>query len=96
MHIHTYTYTSLDNITFDGWTIDKFRQMCILSGCDYLPSIRGVGLKVAYDLLKEHGDVENVLEAMRNVKKKKKPWEIPDNYYQGNIYMCKCIKKFCC
>lgn len=24
--------------------MDKFRYMCILSGCDYLPSLRGIGL----------------------------------------------------
>ena len=66
--------------------------MCILSGCDYLPSIRGVGLKKAYKLLKLHDDVFSVLEAMRTDKKKK--WPIPDGYYTGNIYMCKCIKSF--
>lgn len=28
----------------DNFTIDKFRHMCILSGCDYLPSLPGIGL----------------------------------------------------
>ena len=87
LHIHTYTYTSLDNITLDGWTMDKFRHMCILSGCDYLPSIRGVGLKVAYGLFNKHGDICKVLSAMRADTKKK--WQIPNDYYKGNIYMCK-------
>ena len=27
------------------WNEDQFLQMCILSGCDYLPSIPGLGLK---------------------------------------------------
>ncbi|XP_077494051.1 exonuclease tos [Amblyomma americanum] len=31
----------------DRFTHDKFRQMCILSGCDYLPSLSGIGLKKA-------------------------------------------------
>ena len=69
--------------------MEQFRQMCILSGCDYLSGIKGVGLKKAYKLFKEHGNVYNVLQAMKTDKKKRKPWEIPDNYYKGNIYMCK-------
>ncbi|KAK9883074.1 hypothetical protein WA026_001276 [Henosepilachna vigintioctopunctata] len=31
----------------DNYSFDKFRYMCILSGCDYLDSIHGVGLKKA-------------------------------------------------
>jgi len=29
------------------YTFDKFRQACILSGCDYLPSLPGIGLAKA-------------------------------------------------
>lgn len=32
------------NIQPEHFSLDKFRYMCILSGCDYLPSISGVGL----------------------------------------------------
>ncbi|XP_076314124.1 exonuclease tos isoform X2 [Tachypleus tridentatus] len=28
----------------ESFTFDKFRYMCILSGCDYLPSLPGIGL----------------------------------------------------
>lgn len=34
------------------FTEEKFRYMCILSGCDYLPSIHGIGLGKACKLLK--------------------------------------------
>ncbi len=37
---------------FESWDFCKFRQMCILSGCDYLPSPVGVGLKKAMKHLK--------------------------------------------
>lgn len=33
------------------YTFDKFRYMCILSGCDYLDSIPGVGLKKAHKFI---------------------------------------------
>ncbi|XP_037751245.1 exonuclease 1 [Chelonia mydas] len=36
----------------DVFTEEKFRYMCILSGCDYLPSLHGIGLAKACKLLK--------------------------------------------
>jgi exonuclease-1 len=34
--------------------------MCIFSGCDYLPSIPGFGLKKAYIAMKQHGSFTKV------------------------------------
>ena len=39
-------------ITLHGWTDDDFRHMAILSGCDYLANVNGVGLITAHRLLK--------------------------------------------
>lgn len=36
----------------DIFTEEKFRHMCILSGCDYLPSLHGIGLGKACKLLR--------------------------------------------
>lgn len=36
---------------FRNWTDTKFRHMCILSGCDYLESPKGIGLKKSQQLL---------------------------------------------
>lgn len=35
----------MDDFDFRGWERDEFLSMCILSGCDYLSSIQGIGLK---------------------------------------------------
>lgn len=35
------------NLRPDRYSFDKFRYMCILSGCDYIESLRGIGLKKA-------------------------------------------------
>ena len=47
---------SMDNLgrvkNLVGFTPDLFRHMCILSGCDYLPSVKGVGLVKACKALK--------------------------------------------
>lgn len=36
----------------DKFTFDKFRYMCILSGCDYVNSLQGIGLKKAEKFIK--------------------------------------------
>nr|XP_039251722.1 exonuclease 1-like isoform X2 [Styela clava] len=47
---------SLDKLelvkNLQGFTIETFRHMCILSGCDYLPSIKGIGLAKSCKALK--------------------------------------------
>ncbi|XP_060802397.1 exonuclease 1 isoform X1 [Amyelois transitella] len=35
------------NCPIERYTFDKFRQMCIMSGCDYLSSLPGIGLAKA-------------------------------------------------
>ncbi|KAI9344936.1 PIN domain-like protein [Obelidium mucronatum] len=49
-----------------GWTFSKFRQACILSGCDYLPSLKGVGIKKAFDAMSHSSDAEKLLRMWRN------------------------------
>ena len=54
----------------------------MLCGCDYLPTIKGVGPKTAHKLVKECGSMEAVLEKLRAQKAKgeKKNLEIPDGF----------------
>ena len=44
------------------FTFDKFRYMCILSGCDYLPSLTGIGLVKANKVFKvaRQADIKQV------------------------------------
>lgn len=44
--------------------MDQFVDLCILLGCDYTPTIRGVGPKKAFDLIKMHKNIEGALEAI--------------------------------
>jgi len=71
--------TSESGISLLGWSDVQFRAMAILSGCDYLPSIAGIGLKTAWSLLRKHKTVENVLRALRFEGKK----DIPKQYLQA-------------
>lgn len=54
---------NIKELDFSTWELDQFRHMCILSGCDYLPSLRGVGLKMAYKLLAKYKTMDKVILA---------------------------------
>ncbi|CAJ1977905.1 unnamed protein product [Sphenostylis stenocarpa] len=56
-------------------TMDQFIDLCILSGCDYCESIRGIGGLTALKLIRQHGSIENMLE---NINKER--YHIPDNW----------------
>jgi exonuclease-1 len=62
-----------NGISLIGWSDLQFRSMAILSGCDYLPSISGIGLKTACSLLRKWKTVENVIRAITMEGKKNVP-----------------------
>ncbi|KAF3836072.1 hypothetical protein F7725_028630 [Dissostichus mawsoni] len=45
-----------------GLTNEQFIDLCILLGCDYCGTIKGIGPKRAIDLIKQHGSIEEILE----------------------------------
>uniref|UniRef100_T1J246 Flap endonuclease 1 n=1 Tax=Strigamia maritima TaxID=126957 RepID=T1J246_STRMM len=47
---------------------NKFIDMCILLGCDYCDSIRGIGPKRAVELIKTHGSIEEIIKQLDNKK----------------------------
>ncbi|KAF2307356.1 hypothetical protein GH714_026604 [Hevea brasiliensis] len=56
-------------------TMDQFIDLCILSGCDYCDSIRGIGGQTALKLIRQHGSIENILE---NINKER--YQIPEDW----------------
>ncbi|XP_069799170.1 exonuclease 1 [Dendropsophus ebraccatus] len=69
----------------DVFTEEKFRYMCILSGCDYLPSIHGIGLAKASKLLRiaNNPDITQVIKKMGQYLKTS--ITVPEDYIQGFI-----------
>ncbi len=51
IELRTSSIRSCSEYNFQNWTDEMFRHMCILSGCDYLPSIKGLGLRKAYKVV---------------------------------------------
>ncbi|GMY22188.1 flap endonuclease 1 [Fagus crenata] len=56
-------------------TMDQFIDLCILSGCDYCDSIRGIGGQTALKLIRQHGSIETILE---NINKER--FHIPEEW----------------
>ncbi|XP_042437057.1 flap endonuclease 1-A-like [Zingiber officinale] len=56
-------------------TMDQFIDLCILSGCDYCDSIKGIGGQTALKLIRQHSCIENILE---NINKER--YQIPEEW----------------
>ena len=39
-------------LNFQGWTMDQFISFVVLSGCDYLTNLPGIGIAKAYEIVK--------------------------------------------
>lgn len=56
-------------------THDQFVDLCILLGCDYCDSIKGIGPKTALKLIRQHGCIETIL---KNIDRNK--FIVPDSW----------------
>ncbi|XP_069578545.1 exonuclease 1 [Brachyistius frenatus] len=72
---------SLGNV----FTEEKFRYMCILSGCDYLASLHGIGLGKACKLLRLAKDPD-ILKVIRKMGQYlKMNLVVPEQYMEGFV-----------
>ena len=76
-----------NGISLYGFSDAHFRAMAILSGCDYLPSIPGIGLKTACTLLKRWKSAEQAVRAITLEGKK----NIPSGYWKQFQLAEKCF-----
>ncbi|CAN3374949.1 hypothetical protein DIURU_003669 [Diutina rugosa] len=60
-------------------THEQFIDMCILLGCDYCETIKGVGPVTAYKLIKEHGSLDAIVEHIEANPEKTK-YKVPPNW----------------
>ncbi|XP_076885374.1 exonuclease 1-like [Bidens hawaiensis] len=63
-----FQYSKLQNnkeLNFTGFTKQMILEMCILSGCDYLQSLPGMGLKKAHALIKKFKGYDKVIKHLK-------------------------------
>lgn len=54
-----------------------FVMMCVLAGCDYLKSFKGIGIKTAYKIISKTTDLNKIIYKLKNEVQ-----EINENYSQ--------------
>ena len=64
IEINRANFTACREVSLVGWSDAEFRRMAILSGCDYLASINGMGLKSAYRLVRKYKTIEQILRML--------------------------------
>ncbi|EOD49536.1 flap endonuclease 1 [Neofusicoccum parvum] len=57
--------------------LDKFIDLCILLGCDYLDPVKGIGPSTALKLIREHKDLESVVKHLESSSKYTLPEDWP-------------------
>ncbi|CAH8357292.1 unnamed protein product [Eruca vesicaria subsp. sativa] len=62
--------------SFQNFDQEQFTAMCVLAGCDFLPSVPGVGISRAHAFISKYQSVERVLSVLKTKKGKL----VPDDY----------------
>ncbi|CAD8173161.1 unnamed protein product [Paramecium pentaurelia] len=81
-------YNSIQQCTeynFQNWHHQKFLTFCILSGCDYLSSLNGIGIKRAYQIV---ATSQNYRQAIDNLQRKQKiivPFDYVDQFEKAYL-----------
>lgn len=66
-------------------SMDQFRDMCILLGCDYLKRLPKCGPVTVVSKIKKLGDIESIVGSMKSV---------PDDYLEQVVNVRKIFKEF--
>lgn len=76
VEINRKDFCAVREISLTGWTDVEFRHMAILSGCDYLNGVSGMGLKTAYRMIRKYRTPERLIKMLQFDAK----FKISDNY----------------
>jgi flap endonuclease-1 len=63
-------------------TYDEFIDFCILCGCDYCETIKGIGPKTALNMIRKFSNIETVIENLPEKYTNKVPDSLKDNLEQ--------------
>lgn len=69
-------FAACKEINLTGWSDREFRQMAILSGCDYLQQVPKLGLRTAHRLMRKYHKAERVIQILRLNKN----YTVPSGY----------------
>ncbi|KAF5023875.1 hypothetical protein F66182_4079 [Fusarium sp. NRRL 66182] len=65
IEINRKDFCACREVSLTGWSDTEFRRMAIMSGCDYLDGLPGVGLKTAYRMLRKTKAPERIVRMIQ-------------------------------
>lgn len=65
IEINRRDFCACREVSLTGWSDADFRRMAIMSGCDYLEGLPGVGLKTSYRMLRKSKTPERVVQMLQ-------------------------------
>jgi len=78
---------NLENILEElDLSYEQFVDMCILFGCDYCTTIKGIGPVKAYSLIQEHDKIENIIKAIKSNDSYEVSDEFKNTYKKARNY----------
>ncbi|KAF3794649.1 Exonuclease 1 [Nymphaea thermarum] len=66
-------------LSFRNFDQELFTGMCVLAGCDFLPSVPGIGIKRAHLLVSKYRNLDRVLSILKFDKSR----QMPDGYAEA-------------
>ncbi|KAI4302553.1 hypothetical protein MLD38_038282 [Melastoma candidum] len=69
--------------SFQNFSMELFTGMCVLAGCDFLPSVPGIGIKKAFSLVTKYQNLDRVLSVLRFEKGKQMPEDYPKLFQEA-------------
>ncbi len=85
IEINRRDFCACREVSLTGWTDTEFRQMAILSGCDYLNSINNLGLKTAYRMIRKHKTAEKTVRMLQFDGKYRLPADYLTLFHQAEL-----------
>lgn len=88
VEINRADFSACSEISLVGWTDEEFRRMAILSGCDYLGNITGMGLKNAYRLVRKFKTAEKIVRMLQFDGKHHVPPGYLEDFQKAELTFC--------
>ncbi|TXG51368.1 hypothetical protein EZV62_023892 [Acer yangbiense] len=79
----TPSFQSFDSELFIGMFTVKSKGMCVLAGCDFLPSVPGIGIAKAYSMVSKYRILDRVLSVLKFEKGSQMPEDYPKSFREA-------------
>ncbi|WKA08033.1 hypothetical protein VitviT2T_025795 [Vitis vinifera] len=69
--------------SFQNFDKELFTGMCVLAGCDFLPSVPGIGIARAYSMVAKYRNLDRVLSVLKFEKRNQMPEDYTKSFREA-------------